>query len=434
MDTSTASNTSTHASGYTRRDGVLMCDGVALTEIADRVGTPCYVYSASLIRERYAELSSALAHLPVHIHYSVKANSSLAILALLRGLGAGVDIVSGGELHRALRAGFEGADIVFSGVGKTRSELERALRAEVSSVNVESEGELTVLQEVAGDLGVVARVALRVNPDVAVETPHPYTRTGEHGMKFGIPHDRVLHVARAAQSMPNISLVGLAAHVGSQISTSEPYAMAARVLLDLKHAVESERLAVISTVDVGGGLAVTYDSEATPDLVAYAAALAPIADEAGTSIVVEPGRFLVAEAGTLLARVLYRKLSGGKEIVITDAGMNDLIRPSLYESHHRIDVVGSDAPPTMRANIVGPVCESGDFFARDRSIADVQPGDLLALRTVGAYGFSMASNYNSRARPAEVLVDGSRFAVITEREGDADLTKRETLTPNWITI
>ncbi|MGI8548363.1 MAG: diaminopimelate decarboxylase, partial [Gemmatimonadaceae bacterium] len=342
--------------------------------------------------------------------------------------------VSGGELHRALQVGFKGADIVFSGVGKTLSELERALRAEVSSVNVESEGELAVLQDVAARLGVIARVALRVNPNVAVETPHPYTRTGEHGMKFGIPHDRVLHVALVAQSMPNVSLVGLAAHVGSQISTSEPYATAARILLDLKHVVERERLAVISTLDVGGGLAVTYDSEATPDLTAYAAALAPIADEADTSIIVEPGRFLVAESGTLLARVLYRKLSGGKEIVITDAGMNDLIRPSLYESHHRIDVVGSDAPASLRANIVGPVCESGDFFARDRSIADVQPGDLLAVRTVGAYGFSMASNYNSRPRPAEVLVDGSSFAVITERESDADLTRRETLTPDWVTV
>lgn len=422
------------SSGYTRDQGALMCESVALDDIATRVGTPCYVYSAGLIRGRYRELSSVLAHLPVHIHYSVKANSSLAILALLRNLGAGVDIVSGGELHRALEAGYSGHDIVFSGVGKTPNELERALRAGVSSVNVESEGELSVLQDVAARLGLMARIALRVNPDVAVETPHPYTRTGEHGMKFGIPHDRVLHVARAAKSMSNISLVGLAAHVGSQISTSEPYALATRVLITLKHAVENEGLAKIETLDVGGGLAVRYESEDRPDLAAYAEALAPIAREPGTSIIVEPGRFLVAEAGTLLTRVLYRKLSGGKEIVVTDAGMNDLIRPSLYESHHAIEVVGSDEPATMRANIVGPVCESGDFFAHDRSIADVNPGDLLALRTVGAYGFSMASNYNSRPRPAEVLVDNGKFAVITERETDADLTRRETLTPNWTAV
>lgn len=422
------------ASGYTRRDGALACEDVPLAEIAERVGTPCYVYSAGLIRERYQELSSALSQLPVHIHYSVKANSSLSILALLRGLGAGVDIVSGGELHRALQAGFTGADIVFSGVGKTPAELERALLADVSSVHVESEGELFVLQEVAARLGRTARIALRVNPDVAVETPHPYTRTGEHGMKFGIPHDRIMHVARVAQTMPNILLTGLAAHVGSQISRSEPYAMAATVLLALKRAIEAEIGATIKTLDVGGGLAVTYDNEERPDLDAYADALAVIGQEPGTSIIVEPGRFLVAESGTLLTQVLYRKQSGGKEIVITDAAMNDLIRPSLYESHHGIDVVGNDAPATIRANIVGPVCESGDFFAHDRSIADVQPGELLALRTVGAYGFSMASNYNSRRRPAEVLVDGSSFAVITERETYADLTRRETLTPNWTTI
>ncbi|MGI8508278.1 MAG: diaminopimelate decarboxylase [Gemmatimonadaceae bacterium] len=421
-------------SGYTRRDGALACEDVPLAQIAERVGTPCYVYSAGLIRQRYHELSSALSQLPVHIHYSVKANSSLSILALLRRLGAGVDIVSGGELHRALQAGFKGSDIVFSGVGKTPAELELALLADVSSVNVESEGELFLLQEVAARLGRTARISLRVNPDVAVQTPHPYTRTGEHGMKFGIPHDRIMHVARVAQSMPNVLLAGLAAHVGSQISTSEPYAMAATVLITLKREIEAEIGAAITTLDVGGGLAVTYDTEERPDLDAYADALAVIGEEPGTSIIIEPGRFLVAESGTLLTRVLYRKQSGGKEIVITDAAMNDLIRPSLYESHHGIDVVGSDAPATMQANIVGPVCESGDFFARDRSIADVQPGELLAVRTVGAYGFSMASNYNSRRRPAEVLVDGSSFAVITERETYADLTTRESLTPNWTRI
>lgn len=419
--------------GYARVHGALMCDGVALATVAERVGTPCYVYSAGLIRERYAELSCALENLPARIHYSVKANSSLAILALLHSLGAGVDIVSGGELHRALAAGFAGADIVFSGVGKTASELDRALGAAVSSIHVESEGELVALQEIAARRGVIAAIALRINPDVAVETPHPYTRTGERGMKFGIPHDRVLHVASLARSMPNIALTGLAAHVGSQISTAAPYRIAAEILIGLKHAVEGMGLASISTLDVGGGLGVAYNGEEKPDLAEYAAALAPIGDEPGTSLMVEPGRFLVAESGTLLARVLYRKHSGANEIIITDAGMNDLIRPSLYESHHGIDLVGSDAPVTMRANIVGPVCESGDFFARNRGMPDLVPGDLLALRTAGAYGFSMASNYNSRPRPPEVMVDGAAFAVITEREIDADLTRRETLTPDWIT-
>lgn len=417
--------------GYARRDGALTCEDVSLERIAEAVGTPCYVYSAGSIRARYAELAGALAPLGAHLHYSVKANSSLAILALLRSLGAGVDIVSGGELHRALVAGFIGKDIVFSGVGKTREELDQALAAEVASINVESEGELELLQQVAAARGVTATVALRVNPDVAVDTPHPYTRTGEHGMKFGIPHDRVVAVATRAKALPNVRLAGLAAHVGSQIFDPAPYAAAARVLIDLERTLEREGLAAITSIDVGGGLAVRYDTEEHPDLAAYAAALKGVADEPGVELIVEPGRFLVAESGVLLTRVLYRKHSGAQEIVITDAGMNDLIRPSLYASHHTVDAVGSDAEPSMRANVVGPVCESGDFFARDRMITDVAPGDLIALRTAGAYGYVMASNYNSRRRPAEVLVDGDRFAVITERERDEDLTRRETLTPAW---
>lgn len=419
------------STGYARHDGVLTCEGVSLERIAEAVGTPCYVYSANSIRARYAELAGALAPLGAHLHYSVKANSSLAILALLRSLGAGVDIVSGGELHRALMAGFTGKDIVFSGVGKTREELDQALAASVASINVESEGELEALQQVAAARGATATVALRVNPDVAVDTPHPYTRTGEHGMKFGIPHDRVVAVARRAKSLPNIRLSGLAAHVGSQIFDPAPYAAAGRVLIELKHTLEREGLATITTIDVGGGLAVRYDTEEHPDLAAYAAALKPVADEPGVQLIVEPGRFLVAESGVLLTRVLYRKNSGAQEIVITDAGMNDLIRPSLYASHHTVDAVASDAEPSLRANVVGPVCESGDFFARDRMITDVAPGELIALRTAGAYGYVMASNYNSRRRPAEVLVDGDRFAVITERERDEDLTRRESLTPDW---
>lgn len=419
------------AGGYLRSEGVLTCEGVSLETIADRVGTPVYIYSAASIRDRYTRLTEALRGLPVHIHYSVKANSSLAILALLRSMGAGVDIVSGGELHRALTAGFTGADIVFSGVGKTEQELEQAMRAGVSSINVESEGELAVIDDVAGRLGVQARVALRVNPDVAVDTPHPYTRTGELGMKFGIPRDRVVSVARRAAGMRGVRLTGIAAHIGSQISETTPYALAAEVLLALKHEIEAAGIATLKTLDAGGGLAVTYDEERSPDLAAYARALAPLA-EPGIEILIEPGRFLVAESGVMLTRVLYRKHSGGKEIVITDAGMNDLIRPALYESHHTIDAVRAAEPGALRANVVGPVCESGDFFARDREIPAVQPGELLALRTVGAYGYSMASNYNSRPRPAEVLVDGDRFAVITARETNDDLLRRETLTPTWM--
>lgn len=418
--------------GYAWRNGTLFCDGVSLESIAAHAGTPVYVYSANAIRQRYESLTAALRGLPVHVHYSVKANSSLAILSLLRSLGAGVDIVSGGELYRALQAGFTGEDIVFSGVGKTVTELARALKARVRSINVESEGELHALQEVAQKLGVVAPVALRVNPDVAVDTPHPYTRTGERGMKFGIPGDRIVPVARAMASMPNVQLIGLASHLGSQIADATPYARAAEVLVRLRNEIESENLAQLDTLDLGGGLGVTYDDEEAPDLAAYAEALGIAARQPGVQILVEPGRFLVADSGVLLTRVLYRKHSGGKEIVVTDAGMNDFIRPSLYESHHRIDAVSSKDGGTIRANVVGPVCESGDFFANDRVISEVDPGDLLVLRTTGAYGYSMASNYNSRPRPAEVLVDGDRYAVITQRESDADLIRRETVAPEWI--
>ncbi|MDQ6738613.1 MAG: alanine racemase, partial [Gemmatimonadota bacterium] len=250
-----------NAEGYTRRDDALFCDGVSLEAIAAETGTPVYVYSASVIRERYTRLTTALASLPVHVHYSVKANSSLAILSLLRSLGAGVDIVSGGELHRVLEAGFSGRDIVFSGVGKTASELRRALEAGVRSINVESEGELAALNAIAQSLGTVANVAMRVNPDIAVDTPHKYTRTAERGMKFGIPHDRVAPLAREMQAMSNVALTGLAAHLGSQIGDAAPYALAARTLVQLKREIELHGGARISTLDLGGGLGVTYHEE-----------------------------------------------------------------------------------------------------------------------------------------------------------------------------
>jgi diaminopimelate decarboxylase len=419
------------SAGYLRRDGQLYCDGVSLESIAQRAGTPTYVYSAGVIRDRYERLIGALSGLPVHVHYSVKANSSLAILAYFKSLGAGVDIVSGGELHRALAAGFTGSDIVFSGVGKTAAELENAVRANVRSINVESEGELQTLQDVAARLGAVASVALRVNPDIAVDTPHRYTRTAERGMKFGIPHDSAVAVARAMSSLPNVKLTGLAAHLGSQILDAEPYARAARLLLALKREIETLGFATISTLDLGGGLAISAGNEGARYLESYADALRVAAEDSRTEILIEPGRFLVADSGVLLTRVLYRKHSGGKDIVVTDAGMNDFIRPSLYESTHAIESV-TDATSALVANVVGPVCESGDFFATDRLVPDAVAGQLLVVRTAGAYGYSMASNYNSRPRPAEVLVDGDRFAVITERESDADLTRRETSAPQWI--
>ncbi len=423
--------------GFPRVDGVLHAEGVPLERIAEAVGTPTYVYSAGRIRTQYGRLESALAaalpDVPHRIHFSVKANSSLAVLRTLQELGAGVDIVSAGELYRAVEAGFGGSDIVFSGVGKTAEELAQALAAPVLFINVESEGELRLLDAVAAERDVIAPVTLRINPEVTVESPHEYIRTGEKGHKFGIPYDDAEHVALLAHGLRNVRLVGLDMHIGSQVATWEPYA---RALARIRSLVESLRAAGVDTLewlDIGGGLAVTYDGETPADVERFADGVAEAVRGLGVSLVFEPGRFLVAESGVLLARVLYRKRSGGKEYIITDAGMNDLMRPSHYQAYHRIDAVREPAGSGAHivADVVGPVCESGDFLALARTMPDVAPGDLLAVHTTGAYCFVMASNYNSRPRPAEVFVDGDRFAVATERERLEDLVRLERAHLQW---
>lgn len=408
----------------------LSTERVPLELIAREVGTPAYVYSAGRIREQYTRLRSSLGKLDARLHYSVKANSSIAILSLLREMGAGVDIVSGGELFRALKAGFTGKDIVFSGVGKTEREMEEALRAEVLFVNAESEQEVHVLDVVAGKMGTKARVALRVNPEVLVETPHPYTRTGEKGMKFGIPFDEALAVAKIVSTLPNLELVGLDMHVGSQISQFAPYEVGLQRLLHLRREIEQATKVKLEYLDIGGGLAVTYDAaERAVDVKQFGEVISATVGASGLKIILEPGRFLVGNAGVLLTRVLYRKRSGGKEFIITDAGMTDLLRPSHYNAFHRIEAVRPREHTTV-ADVVGPICESGDFLALDRQIDDAQPGDLLAVQSTGAYGFVMASNYNSRPKPAEVLVDGDKFAVITRRESYEDLVRNEAA-PSW---
>ncbi len=407
----------------------LRCEEVPLENIAREVGTPCYVYSSAAIREQYHLLRDATAKLDARLHYSVKANSSIAILHLLRELGAGLDIVSGGELFRALQAGYSGKDIVFSGVGKTEREMDEALRAKVLLVNVESEQELHVLDGVAKGLGVVAPVALRVNPEVLVDTPHPYTRTGEKGMKFGIPFDESLAVAKVAASLPNIRLRGLDMHVGSQISQFAPYEVGLQRLLHLRREIERDTDVRLEYLDIGGGLAVTYDVERSVDVGHFGDVIRALVGGSGLRIILEPGRFLVGNAGVLLTRVLYRKRSGGKEFIIADAGMTDLLRPSHYNAFHRIDAVNATGRTTV-ADVVGPICESGDFLALDRQIDDAEPGDLLAVQSTGAYGFVMSSNYNSRPRPAEVLVEGDKYAVITERETYEDLVRKESA-PVW---
>ena len=415
---------------FPRDPSGLRCEAVSLDVIANAVGTPCYVYSAGAIREQYRLLRDAMGSLDARLHYSVKANSSIAILALLRELGAGLDIVSGGELFRALKAGYSGRDIVFSGVGKTRREMDEALKAQVLLFNVESEQELNVLDSVAKRLGVIAPVALRVNPEVLVDTPHPYTRTGEKGMKFGIPFDEALAVAKVAAKLKNVSLRGLDMHVGSQISQFAPYEVGVQRLLHLRGEIERDTKIRLEYLDIGGGLAVTYDEERPVDVGQFGEAIGALVGGSGLKIMLEPGRFLVGNAGVLLTRVLYRKRSGGKEFIIADAGMTDLLRPSHYNAYHRIEAVKPTGRTTV-ADVVGPICESGDFLALDRQIDDAQPGDLLAVQSTGAYGFVMSSNYNSRPRATEVLVDGAKFAVITRRESYDDLVRNEEQSPAW---
>lgn len=407
-----------------RRDGVLQCEAVPLPAIAADVGTPAYVYSLATIRARYAALAAAFAGVPHRIHFAVKANSNLAVLGALRALGAGMDIVSGGELHRALVAGCAGEDVVFSGVGKTVAEIEAALRAGVRLLNVESEAELSVVDAVAARLGVVAPVAFRVNPEVTVDTPHAYIRTGEKGQKFGIPRDDVARVAAVAALLPHVRVCGVGMHLGSQIANSAPLRAALPRLLEALAAVRDAGHAV-SWLDVGGGLAVPYaPGEPSADLADYADVVRRAVAGTGCTLLLEPGRFLVAEAGVLLTTVLYRKQANGTAFVVTDAGMGDLLRPSLYQAEHGIVAV-EEIAETVVADVVGPICESGDFLARGRSVPDVAPGAVLAVLTCGAYGYTMASHYNSRPRPVEVAVEGDRYAVVAVRESVEELLRLE---------
>jgi len=415
--------------GLSRAAGVLHCEGVPLEAIAAAAGTPTYVYSAGAIRESFERLRRALSPVPHRVHYSVKANSNLAVLRLLHELGAGVDIVSGGELFRARRAGFAGKDIVFSGVGKTTTELREALGAGVLMVNVESESELELLDRIAGEMKTTAPVALRVNPEVEVDTHH-YIKTGTRGDKFGIPVGEALAVAKRALKMPNVRLLGLDMHIGSQLSHLDPYREGVRRLLALHDTLRADGANDIKYVDIGGGLAVTYDTEMPMDAQAFADAVLPLVAPTGLTLLVEPGRFLVGNAGALIARVLYRKRNGDTEFVIIDAGMNDLLRPSHYGAFHLVEAVRPRGG-RLTADVVGPVCESGDFVALERDMDSVEPGDLVAIRSAGAYGYVMASNYNARPRAAEVLVDGDRFAIVTARERYEDLVRLEPDAPVW---
>jgi len=417
-------------STFARVDGALACEGVPLSTVARAVGTPTYVYSANAVRDQYARLSAALEGVPFRIHYSLKANSNLALLRLLRSLGSAADVVSGGELFRARRAGFEPRDIIFGGVGKTEQEIADGIDAGVLLLNVESEDELRIVDLLGRERRVVVPVAIRVNPEITVETPHSYIRTGEKGHKFGVPYDEVRDVARTAAALPNVALRGLDMHVGSQLSRLDAYRHGIERVLELLAQLRSDGALDLRYLDIGGGLAVTYDAEEPTNLERFAQIVVPAVRSTGLQLIVEPGRFMVGNAGVLISRVLYRKRSGGKELLVVDAGMTDLLRPSHYNAYHRIEAV-EPTEGRSRVDVVGPVCESGDFLALDRELDDLRAGDLIAIHSAGAYGYVMSSNYNTRGRPAEVLVDGDRYALVTQRESYEHLVTPELLEPEW---
>jgi diaminopimelate decarboxylase len=416
---------------YPRNQSALHCERVSLPYLAKKYGTPLYVYSAEQILDRYKLFSEAFAHRDHLICYSVKANSNLSILKLLADKGSGFDIVSGGELERILEVNKKAARrVVFSGVGKTAPEIDRALAAGILIFNVESESEVALLAERARKRKVRARVALRVNPDVFAET-HPYISTGLREHKFGIDIKLARGVYRLAMQSRFLDPVGISVHIGSQIQTAEPFGAALLAVANLIRELETDGIR-IKFVDAGGGLGIDYlpGSSAFDPVVAmgkYAAALERSLGELDVRLLLEPGRFLVAQAGALLTRVLNVKRNGAKTFVITDAGMNDLIRPALYQAYHEIVPVVKDATSKPAVvDIVGPVCETGDFFARDRWLPEVKEGDLVAILDAGAYGMSLSSNYNTRPRPAEVLVEGKRARLIRRRETIQDLTRQET--------
>ena len=417
--------------GFHRVDGALHCEGVPLDRIARDVGTPAYVYSAAILRDRYRRLDAALAGVPHQIHYTLKANSNRAILRLLKEQGAGAEVVSGGELQRAIRAGFSPDHIVFGGVGKTDEELREAIAAKVQLVNCESEAEVHRLNELAKEAGRVVPIGIRVNPELKLRSAtHEYIKTGEKGHKFGVSYDVAVKIAMAVKGMSNVRLLGLDMHLGSQLSRIEPYREGTERLVALCKELRQAGIDTLKYLDIGGGLGVRYDTEEMPDLDRFAHLVLPLVKETGLTLVMEPGRFVVGNAGVLLATVLYRKTSGGKQYVITDTGMTELLRPSHYGAFHRIEPL-REREERIVADVVGPVCESGDFLALDRTMSEVAPGELLVVHDVGAYGYVMASNYNARRRAAEVLVDGDRFAVVTGRESYEDLMRLEVDEPSW---
>jgi diaminopimelate decarboxylase len=405
------------------QSGELQCEGTSAKAIAGRFGTPAYVYSRATILENFNRLRRGLERVSGFICYSVKANSHLKILDLLREAGAGFDIVSGGELARVLKVGANPDRVVYSGVGKTADEIDAALEAGILMFNMESQGEMDLIEARARHFGKRANVSLRINPDVEADT-HPYIATGRFIHKFGVPKDEAMEMYRKAAASPHLKVCGIACHIGSQILEVEPFIKALDELSEVAGELRREGM-TLDFLDLGGGMGIRYADETPLDVGRLMNELSKRLEGAPYRLILEPGRALVAEAGILLARVLYVKRTELKSFIVVDAGMNDLMRPSLYGSYHEIVPVEQRPAEKLLADVVGPLCETGDFLAQDRQMADVRPGDLVAVMTVGAYGFVLSSNYNSRPRPAEVLVSGKNAELIRPRERVEDLMAGE---------
>ena len=411
---------------FTLKNGELHAENLALSHIAEEFNTPCYVYSKAALTQAFNDFKAGLLGTNHLVCFAVKANPNIAILNLFAKLGAGFDIVSGGELARVLAAGGDPQKIVFSGVGKTADEMRAALNAGIFCFNVESSSELTRLNEVAKSMGKIAPVSLRVNPNVDAKT-HPYISTGLKNNKFGVAFDEAISVYEKATAMPNIAVHGVDCHIGSQITELAPFIEALDLILGLVDALEVKGIH-ISHIDVGGGIGITYSDETPPEFSAYAQAILAKLSNRNVKLLFEPGRALVGNAGVLLTKVEYLKMGEAKNFAIVDAAMNDLMRPALYDAYHDIQALKPRAGDSHTYEVVGPVCETGDFLGHDRKL-NLQEGDLLAIKSAGAYGMSMASNYNTRGRAAEIMVDDDKAFVIRHREKIADLFGLEQLLP-----
>ena len=409
------------------RQGELYCEQVPVSQIAKQVGTPCYIYSHATLIRHIRAYDSAFKNVPHLIAFAMKANSNLAILRLMAKEGSGVDIVSGGELFRALKAGVAPSKIVFAGVGKNAEEIRAALKAGILMFNIESSAEMHAIDDVAASVGKIAPVALRINPDIDPKT-HPYISTGLKKSKFGIAADRALEEFRVASTLKHIHIVGVHAHIGSQLTEVTPFVESLKKVIVLVNTLKGQGIN-IRYLNIGGGLGITYSDEKPPLPHELADAVSPLVTGLDLTLVMEPGRVIVGNAGILVTKALYEKIGESKRFIIVDAAMNDLIRPSLYSAYHDIRPVSEalNHRPKHSVDVVGPVCESGDFLAKDRSLPEVKPGDLLAVMSAGAYGFVMASNYNSRPRVPEVLIKDNEVHVIRTRESYEDLVRGETV-------